>query len=280
MWFVLSLIVGLAFTANRLIIRSVFTKNAHPMAFGALHELLAGLFLMPIGLFYFSLPQSPKTWLALCLGIFLIFLTDLFAFLSLRKLEISLYQIISQLRHVIVLFGAYFLFSENLTVTKIVAIFLIMFGIYVAMKGKPKFSLTKETIYALFSTTTISFGLLFIKMANIDVAPAFSAALSFTIGGLLIGLVLLVRGEHPLHFIPKEHKKELFIAAGLFSIFELALFTALKIGEASRVTPVTQSTMIFTLIGGYLFLNERSHIKKKIFGSVFIVAGIILMYLM
>src|SRR5688572_9515616 len=108
MWYVLSLLVGLTFSANRLIIRSVFTKNPHPMAFGALHEFLAGLFLLPIGLYFFSLPQSPKTWLALILGIFLIFLTDLFALLALRKLEASLLQIITQLRHVIVLFAAYF----------------------------------------------------------------------------------------------------------------------------------------------------------------------------
>jgi len=63
MWFILSLISGISFAANRLLIRSVFTKNGNPMAFGAVHEVLAGLLLLPIGLFYFSLPQSPQTWL-------------------------------------------------------------------------------------------------------------------------------------------------------------------------------------------------------------------------
>ncbi len=278
MWFILSLIVGLTFTANRLIIRSVFTKNSNPLAFGGVHELLAGLFLLPIGLFYFSLPQSPQTWLALSLGIFLIFLTDLFAILSLRKLEVSLYQIISQLRHVIVLFGAYLFFTEVISFPKIISIFFIMFGIFIALRGKTKIKMTKETLYAFCSTICISFGLLFIKMASVDVHPAFSASLSFTIAGILILLVLLIKGHHPAHLIPREHKKELFIAAGLFSIFELALFTALAIGEASRVTPVTQSTLIFSVIGGYLFLNERNHMKQKILGSLLIAIGIVIMY--
>lgn len=278
MWFVLSLIVGLTFAANRLIIRSVFTKTDNPMAFGATHELIAGLFLLPIGLSFFSLPQSPQTWFALTTGIFLIFITDLFAFLSLRKMEASLFQILSQLRHVIVLFGAYFFFTEQITAIKVFSIFFIMFGIFVALKGKSKFTFNMETIYALISTVAISFGLLFIKMASVDVNPAFSASLGFIIAGLLMYVVLFLKKDLPLSLLPKEHKKELFLAAGLFSVFELALFTALAIGEASKVTPVTQSSLIFTLIGGYIFLNERSHMKQKIIGSILIALGILLMY--
>ena len=278
MWFVLSLIVGLSFTINRLIIRAVFTKNSNPMAFGAVHELLAGLFLLPIGLYFFSLPQSPTTWIALILGIFFIFLTDLFAFLAIRHLEISLFQIISQLRHIVVLFGAFFFFAEPITLIKVISIFFIMLGIYIAVKGKSHFHKNKATFYALLSTISISLGVLFIKMASVDVSPAFSAALSFIIGGFLIMLILLIRGEHPKNFIIKEHKKELVIAAGFFSLFELTLFAALAIGEASKVTPVTQSTMIFTLIGGYLFLRERDHMKQKIAGSILIAFGIILLY--
>lgn len=278
MWFILSLIVGLTFTINRLIVRSVFTKNANPMAFGAVHEFLAGLFLLPIGLYFFSLPQSPKTWIALILGIFFIFLTDLFAFLSLRHLEISLYQIISQLRHVVVLIGAFFIFAEPITIIKIISIFLIMFGIFAAVKGKEHFHNNRATLFAFCSTTCISFGLLFIKLASADVHPAFSASLSFLIGGLLIMLLLVLRGEKPKNFIIKEHKKELFIAAGFFAAFELTLFAALAIGEASKVTPVTQSTVIFTLIGSYFLLNERSHMKQKIIGSIIIALGIILLY--
>lgn len=147
-----------------------------------------------------------------------------------------------------------------------------------ALRGKAKIKMTRETLYAFCSTICISFGLLFIKMASVDVHPAFSASLSFTIGGILILLILLIRGQHPAHLVPREHKKELFIAAGLFAVFELALFTALAIGEASKVTPVTQSTMIFSLIGGYIFLSEKDHIKQKIMGSLFIAIGIGIMY--
>lgn len=278
MWFVLSLFSGLLFAANRLIIRSVFIKHTNPMAFGAMHELLAGLLLLPVGLFYFSLPQNPKIWIALSLGIFFIFLCDLFAYMSLRKLETSLYQIISQLRHVVVLFGAYLLFTETISLTKIISIILIILGIFVALRGKSKIEINKGTVYAFLSTVAISFGLLFIKMASVDVSPAFSAPLGLIISAILIYLILIIKGNRSISLLPAGHRKELLIASGIFAVFELTLFTALAVGEASRVTPVNQSSMIFTLIGGYIFLNERTHMKQKIIGSVLIAFGIILLY--
>lgn len=276
MWFLLALVAGLTFAVNRLLIRSVFTKTGDPIIFGAIHELLAGLLLLPIGLLFFSLPQSPQIWIALAVGIFLIFLTDLFGFLALQTIEASLLQIVNQLRHVVVLIGAYFFFTEAITLIKVVSIFFIIFGILVALKSKSKFEMSKGVFYAFLSTVCIAFALLCIKMASVDVSPVFSAPLGLMISGILITTLLTIKKE-TIKF-PSTHRKELFIAAGLFAVFEISLFTALAIGEASKVTPVTQSSMIFTLIGGYLFLNERSHIKQKIFGGIFIVVGIILMY--
>ncbi|HSA84034.1 MAG TPA: DMT family transporter [Patescibacteria group bacterium] len=280
MWFLLSLVAGLTFAANRLIVRSVFTKHTNPMAFGATHELLAGFMLLPLGLYFFSLPQSPHVWFAFILGILFIFLSDFFSFLALKHIETSLYQIINQLRHVIVLIGAYVLFTEPLSLSKISAIALIMGGIVFALKGKATLRFNKGTVYTLLNTLSIALGLLFIKQASIDVSPLFSAPVALLISGLCIYLIVLFKQDFTKSFLPQTHRKELFLAAGLFGVFEVALFAALAIGEASKVTPVTQSSLIFTIIGGYIFLNERSHMKQKIIGSILIAIGIILLYVL
>lgn len=278
MWFFLSLLAGLLFAANRLVVRFVLTKKVNLLAFGAVHEMLAGLLLLPVGLFYVSLPKHPQTWVALFTGIFFIFLTDLFAFLSLRKIEASLYQIIGQLRHIIVLFGAYFLFTEIISIDKVISILLIIVGVVVAMLGKSKIEINRGTVYAFLSTVFIAIAFLFIKMATADISPAFAGSLGLIISGVLMYILLLIRKERPEKLIPANHRNQFLIAAGLFAIFEFSLFTALSIGEASKVTPVTQSSMIFTLIGGYLFLNEKSHMLKKIIGSILIGIGIITLY--
>src|SRR3990167_7229839 len=112
MWFTLSLLAGLLFALNKLIVRGSLSKDTNPLAFGAFHELLAGVLLLPIALFHIAWPQSIETWIVLVIGVLFIFLTDLTAFFSLKYTEASLYQIVGQLRHVIVLFGALLLFSE------------------------------------------------------------------------------------------------------------------------------------------------------------------------
>lgn len=278
MWFILSLVAGLLFASSRLTARSVLTKDVHPLAFGSAHNLLAGLLLLPLGLYALSLPQSPIIWFSFALVLLSIFVCDLFAFLCLKYIEASLYQIIGQIRHVVVLFGAYFLFAEDLSVTKIVAIMLIILGVIVAMMGKAKIEINKGTVYAFISTVCIALAFLFIKMTSVDVAPAFSGSLALLVsGGLMYGMVIFKK-EPVRHLITGQHRLALLGTGVMFALFELVLFTALALGDASKVTPVAQSSMIFTIIGGYIFLHERSHMKQKIVGSILIALGIILMY--
>lgn len=278
MWFVLSLVTGLLFASSRLTARAVLTKNVHPLTFGSIHNLLAGILLLPLGLYAFSLPQSPTIWFSFALVLFFIFLCDLFAFLCLKHIEASLYQIIGQTRHIIVLFGAYFLFAEDLSMTKIASIILIIVGVIVAMMGKSKIEINKGTLYAFISTVCIALAFLFIKMTSVDVAPAFSGSLALIVsGGLMYGIVVFKK-ESVKDLITGPHRFALLGTGVMFALFELALFTSLTIGDASKVTPVAQSSLIFTIIGGYIFLNERSHMKQKILGSLIIAVGIILLY--
>lgn len=278
MWFILALLAGFLFAANKLIFRAVFTKGVNPIAFLSVHDFMAGILLLPIAIINFSLPQSGKTWMALILCVIFVFLADLFAALSLKNTEATLYQIVGQLRHIVVLIGAYFLFTEVITLSKVISIILIMLGVAVALLDKSKIKITRGIIDAVLSTIFIALAFLFVKMASVDVNPAVSASLSLLIAGVLSYLLLIVRKERTAQLIPKKNRKHLIIAAIIFAIFELVLFTALDIGEASRVTPVTQSSMVFTLIGGYLFLHERTRIKQKVLGSALIVAGIGLLY--
>ncbi|MEK7572146.1 MAG: DMT family transporter [Patescibacteria group bacterium] len=278
MWFMLALLAGFLFAANRLLVRSILTKKVDPMTFGAKHEIIAGAILLPIAFFSFSLPQSVSVWIAFALGILCIFLCDLFAFLCLEKIEASLYQIVGQLRHVIVLLGAYFLFTELITLSKIVSILLIIIGVSIALVAKEKIAINRGTIYTFLSTLFIALGFLFIKITATEVPPAFSGSISLLISGILISILLRFRKAKKSTVKSIGNRKALLLAAGIFAAFELSLFTALAIGEASRVTPVTQSSLIFTLLGGYFFLHERDALKQKVLGSLLIVVGIGILY--
>ncbi len=277
MWFLLALVAGLLFAINKLIFRAVFVKEVNPVSFLAIHDGLAGLLLLPLALLSFTLPQSPKVWAALVLGILFIFIANYFAALSLKNTEASIYQIVGQSRHVVVLFGAAILFSEPILPIKIISVLLIIAGVVVAIKQNTKIKLTKGIVYALISGVAIGLAFLFIKLAAEDVRPVVSASMALIISGFLSYLVTVVM-KHKDTKIAVEHRSQLLIASIIFAVFELTLFTALDIGEASRVTPVTQSSMIFTIVGAYIFLNERKHLTQKVVGASLIVLGIAILY--
>jgi len=270
----LSLLAGLLFAANKLIFRKVFTKDVHPIAFLSAHDSIAGLLLLPVALFNLSYPHSTKTWLALIVGVLLIFVANLFAALSLKYTEASIYQIVGQLRNVVTLIGGYILFNEAINLGKVVSIALVILGVIIAIKEKSRLQLSKGVVYAFISGITIALAFLFIKEATVDVKPAFSASLSLIVSGLLAYCLITVKHERPAKLVPTEHRKQLLIAALIFAVFELVLFTALNLGQASKVTPATQSSMIFTLIGGYIFLHERNRIKQKLIGGGLVALGI------
>lgn len=278
MWFVFALLAGFLFATNRLILRSVFSKKTNPLAFGAIHELLAGLFLVPVALLNFTLPHSPQLWIYLILvGVF-VFLADLTSFLSLANTEASIYQIAQQSRHAVMLIGAYVVFGEAITPSKIISVLLIISGVVIALIDIKKFKVTKGVVYAALSAIFISGAFLSIKKIGTSISPAFTGAFGFGMAGLLIYFTYILQGRKKEKIISKDNKKQLLLGSLIFSLFELSLFTSLTLGEASRVTPVTQSSLVFTLVGGYIFLKERTRLKKKIIGSVLIAIGIGLLY--
>jgi len=280
MWFLLALLAGLLFAINKLIFRAVFTKQQiNPIFFLAMHDGLAGLLLLPLALINTDLPKSTPVWLAFLLGVVLIFVANYYAALALKHTEASVFQIVGQSRHIVVLFGAALLFSEPISSIKIFSIFLIILGVIIALKQGSKIRITKGVIYSFLSTIAIGCAFLFIKIANQDVAPVFLASVALIISGLLSYLITLFMNKNDSSFkLPVKLRTPLVVAALIFAIFELVIFTALSIGEASRVTPVSQSSMIFTIVGAYLFLDERNHLKQKIIGGTIIALGIIVLY--
>jgi uncharacterized membrane protein len=68
------------------------------------------------------------------------------------------------------------------------------------------------------------------------------------------------------------------VITGVF--FGLALLTflaALSMGEVSRVTPISESSIVLVLVGGMFFLGEKDRLFQKVAGSLLILVGIILL---
>lgn len=170
------------------------------------------------------------------------------------------------------------MFAEAISFSKIIAILFIIAGVVVALFEKKKIKINQGAYLTVLSTFFAVIAFVFAKLTVQDFPESAAASLEF----LLIGLISFMF----LGFKPKKvvdelriQKWGLIISGIIYGFFELLLFYALKTGEASKVVPVTQVSLIITLLAGIIFLNERNRITQKIIGTILIAIGIGLMYL-
>ena len=79
-------------------------------------------------------------------------------------------------------------------------------------------------------------------------------------------------------------KKELRIAS--WKVFVLAGFNvfgylfqlkALELSEATKIIPIIQTSTLFTVLAGILFLKERENVPRKLIAGVIAVVGVFLL---
>lgn len=64
----------------------------------------------------------------------------------------------------------------------------------------------------------------------------------------------------------------------LYATSALSIFSAYKMGgPASLISPMQQTSIVFTVLLSYLFLNERDHLPKKIVGAGCMFLGVVLL---
>ena len=278
-WFILSILAGLAFAVARVVARFLLKKKGSPLAFTAIHDFIAGLTILPLAIIYFRLPENNITWVYFAGVVVFAFLADWSAFTALKKIDISLYQIITQIRHILIIIGGLLVFSEAITIFKLFSVLLIIVGVIVALYVKSKIKLDKRGVWlSALSTVAAVIAFLFAKQTLLDFSTETAVSLELILIGLL-SFTFLGFSYRRLHQELVINGRGLVISGIIFGVFELLLFLALSVGEASRVVPAVQSSLIFAVIAGVVFLKERSNITQKIVGTILIMMGIGLLYL-
>ncbi|MFA6486040.1 MAG: EamA family transporter [Candidatus Magasanikbacteria bacterium] len=275
-WLLYSLLAGLFFALSRVVARLVLREEGNPLAFTAIHDFISGLVLLPLLLAGFHLPQHNITWLFFLGVVIFAFLSDWLTFIALKKINVSVYQITNQVRHIFVLVGGLLLFSEAVTQYKIVAVILIIVGVIVMLYEKAKIHWSVGIWITIFSTLCAVIAFFFVKYAVVDFSETAMASLELLSIGLISFGLLGFNGKKIFNEL-KINKWGLIISGALFGLFELFLFFALKAGEVSKVIPVTQSALVFGVILGIGFLKERERLVQKIIGTILIILGIVFM---
>ena len=274
-WFIFSLLGAICMTAYGLAIRLFLKDKGDSKTFTFITTLFGGLALLLLLPFeklkYLFTPQIIFVLLFLSL---LYALTDL-SFIRGRQLEeVSIVSILVQLGNFWALIGGALFLKEPLTFYKILGVGLIILGSVLLVWHKQKISLSKGKYYVIIGTILFTIN----SFADKVFSPYFSASLYKAILFMLEALMLFTFFlPNRITSIKKEFKRQgktIIFVRPFLSLAVFFLFRAFQAGgEASKVLPVYSLSLVFSVIAGVLFLNEKDNFLKKLTAMVLVLIG-------
>ena len=236
-----------------------------------------------LGLFFvggsykkFSLPQEITAWIALLIAAFSFGMVERGRFVVAKLLDVSVLSTIINFSVLIAFVGSVLLYKEQLTIQKILGGLLIVTALFLVSTGKRRVELSfKGILLAVFISIMLGIAVMLDKMGT-----RYFNANTYNIFAWCAPLLFIVFPGIDIKIIKKELRIaswKVFVLAG-FNVFGyLFQLKALELSEATKIIPIIQTSTLFTVLAGILFLKERENVPRKLIAGVIAVVGVFLL---
>lgn len=246
-------------------------------ALTALLQIIAGLTaLITLPFFKLTFPNSLSVWLLLLLACIFYALSDRMNTTVRSGLEASTFGIILQVSTVFMTLAGLFFFKEPFVLKKMIGAIMIILSNILVFYQKGKGKINKYVIMGIFSNLAYAFAL----FLDVNISDSFNLAIYVAITLIVPALFIIIGERIKVKDIIEEYKigdkAPIFITSigwGLMIIFQLMAF---KLGDVTTISPLLSLTVIGNVIIGYLFLNEKDNLPKKIIAAIMIIISILL----
>lgn len=279
-WLYLSLGSALFFACLNIFSRVVSVDSKNPRALSFVFNLVA--IFMAFGIYFltgsyknFSLPTRSEAWIYFFIAAVFYGLYERMRFYVTKALDASISSIIENLAVVIAFFISLFLYKESLTLSKLLGFILIIIALFLVINIK-KFKISlKGILLGVIASIFLGIGWGLDKKGVLLFNPE-TYNLLVWVGPLAVLYFPYIK----LKDIRVEIKNYSWKIV-LLSFFNVAgyflMLKAFNLNEATKVIPVTQLSILFTVIAGVFLLNERSNLFKKILAGIIAVLGVFLL---
>jgi len=282
-WFVYSIISALLFTIYVVLARVILKSKGDPNAFAFLIDLISALVIAPFLVFeVLRYSFEPKAFLVLLLSPVFYALVDMI-FAKARKLEtVTNISIVVQIGLIFTLLGGSIFLNESLSTNKIIGVTLIVIGNLFALWEGRSIRLSKGTKLAFLAVFLFSQGGFIKKYLLNYYSPAFNEIVSFPLVAFWIFVFSSIINRSVKNTYQKiiiELKKQgigIIIAGASFGLAILALMQGYQVGEVSKVLPVQNASLILSVLAGMIFLGERKNMVRKLFATVMVFIGAVI----
>lgn len=251
-------------------------KESDPVISAAIFEFILG-FLSIIALFItgFHIPNF-NLWPYILISGTLYGLRGISNFKAIKRIEASELTVISGTGIFVTLIISYIFLAERLTSLQIIGALLIVLGTLVVTYKHTGFKLNMGILLALLGSTCYGIAVVFdgYILRTYDVF-SFIPIIAF-----MTGISILVMNPNKIHSFGRsilKINKNLIIYSFFYVIGATSFYYPISQGIlVSQISAFGRVAIILTVILAAIFLNERSHIGKKILGAILTTIGIFL----
>ncbi len=277
MWFFyvfLYIVLAVIFTQSYKIVTKTSKSDG---TLTVLLQFIAGICAMAFSPFFkFIFPTDWKVYALLGVACVFYAISDRVNTTVRSGLEASTFSIIKQLSTVFMIVAGLLFFKEEFVWKKIIGAILIIFSniLVFYQKGKAKFN--KYVLLGILSNIVFSVALFLDVNISDNFNLAFYVALTLLLPALFIATIERVKLSSIKNEFVNGNKKAILITSLSWGTMIVVQLRAYQLGDVTSVSPLCALTVIGNVIVGYLFLNERNNLLKKLIAAIFIIVSVLL----
>lgn len=252
-------------------------KSKNDAALTVLLEIMAGIVLLCfMPLFEFKLPTDKKVYIISAIAVIFYAIKDRLDTTVRKNLEASTVNILEQSMNVFLIVWGLLFFKEPFVWKKIIGAILIIFSNVLLMYQKGKFEFNKYVLLKILGSLSISIAI----SLDVGISDNYNVALYKCLTLVLPALLIFIFERVKIKDIKEEFKicdkKAIFITSISWGIMILSQLRAMQLGMITTVAPLCAITVILNVFAGYLFLNEKDNLIKKIIAAIIVIFSITL----
>ena len=200
-------------------------------------------------------------------------LTAYFFLTAVMKMPFANVTAILQILPMTVTLAAAFVFKEKVGIIRISLILMGFFGVVLIINPSAD-GFNLYAVYALIAVVLITIRDLITRKLSNEV-PTLLPTVSASIGVLLFSVILLI--NTPLQPLNTQNSLFIFLAAFFIVFGYYTAVLVMRSGEISFISPFRYTAILFALILGFIFFDEKPDITAFVGIAIVMLAGIVLM---
>lgn len=243
-------------------------------------ETIGGLTILLLSPFFqFKFPSDFKIYIFLFIATIFYAIADRLSTTVRAGIEASTYSILKQLSNAFMILGGLIIFKEPFVLTKILGATLIIFSNILIFYKKGKLKYNKYILLGILMNISMTIAL----FVDVSISNNFNLPIYVAITLIVPAFLIFIFNRIKISDIKEEfkngNKKNIFITGISWGLMILSMLRAYQLKEVTTVAPLLALTVILNVAAGYIFLNERSSLIKKIIAAVMIIISVILIRL-